>query len=100
LRSSAQRSSDIVARYGGDEFAVILPHMKKEDALDFAEQLRRRVLDMAFPHEYSSVVPYLTISLGVATIIPSEQSSIDELINAADQALYEAKKEHNKVVAL
>jgi diguanylate cyclase (GGDEF)-like protein len=100
LRASAQRSSDIVARYGGDEFAVILPHMKKEDALDFAEQLRRRVLDMAFPHEYSSAAPYLTISLGVATIIPSEQSSIEELINAADQALYEAKKEHNKVVAL
>lgn len=101
LRACTKRSSDTVARYGGDEFAIILPHMEKEDAVKFAEQLRKKVsklVSIPIPREYSSVLPDLTISLGVATIIPSPESSIKEFINAADQALYEAKKERNKIV--
>ncbi len=100
LRASAQRSSDIVARYGGDEFAIILPHLEKEEACQFAEKIRKRVLELAVPHEYSTVSPYLTISVGVHTIVPSDQSSIEEFIKTADEALYEAKKSHNKVVCL
>jgi len=100
LRASAQRSSDIVARYGGDEFAIILPHLEKEEACQFAEKIRKRVLELAIPHEYSTVSPYLTISVGVHTIVPSDQSSIEEFIKTADEALYEAKKSHNKVVCL
>jgi len=100
LRASAQRSSDIVARYGGDEFAIILPHMEKEEACQFAERIRRKVLELAIPHEYSSVSPYLTISVGVHTVVPSDQLSIEEFIKTADNALYEAKKSHNKVVCL
>lgn len=101
LKSCAKRSSDTVARYGGDEFTIILPHMEKEDAVNFAEQLRKRVLkEITIPHEYPSILTHLTISLGVATIIPSSESSIKEFINAADQALYEAKKERNKVVVM
>lgn len=97
LSSCARRSSDVVARYGGDEFTVLLPHVKKDNALQFAERLRSRIADKAIPHAYSPVAPYLTISLGVSTLIPSDQSSIREFILTADQALYEAKKEHNKV---
>lgn len=75
--------------------------MEKEDAVNFAEQLRKRVLkEITIPHEYPSILTHLTISLGVATIIPSSESSIKEFINAADQALYEAKKERNKVVVM
>jgi diguanylate cyclase (GGDEF)-like protein len=100
LRACVKRSSDIVARYGGDEFAVILPHMNKDNALQFADQLRKKVLESAIPHPFSPVSPYLTISAGVQTLIPSDELSIEELIRTADQALYEAKEEYNKVVSI
>lgn len=98
LSSCAERSSDIVARYGGEEFAVILTHMKKEGVLEFAEQLRKNVEQLAIPHMYSSISQHITISLGVYTVIPSDTSSIDEFIRTADKALYEAKKERNNIV--
>ena len=99
LSSSARRSSDTVARYGGEEFAVVLTHMEKESALKFAEQLRKRVEQLAIPHMYSSVSNYITISLGIHTVIPSDMLSIEQFIKIADKALYEAKKDRNKVVS-
>ena len=99
LSSSARRSSDTVARYGGEEFAVVLTHMEKESALKFAEQLRKRVEQLAIPHMYSSVSNYITISLGIYTVIPSDMLSIEQFIKTADEALYEAKKCRNKVIS-
>ncbi|OAA84926.1 GGDEF domain-containing protein [Clostridium ljungdahlii] len=99
LSSSARRSSDIVARYGGEEFAVVLTYMKKESVLEFAEQLRKKVEQLAIPHRYSSISNYITISLGICTVIPSDMLSIEQFIKNADEALYEAKKCRNKVVS-
>jgi diguanylate cyclase (GGDEF)-like protein len=98
LRACVKRSSDIVARYGGDEFAVILPHVNRDTAVQFADQIRKKVLELAIPHPFSPVSPYLTISAGVQTLIPSDELSIEKLIRTADQALYEAKKEHKPKV--
>lgn len=98
LSACARRSSDIVARYGGEEFAIILPHMKKESALEFAEQLRKKVEELAIPHTNSSISEYTTISLGVHTVVPSDASSIEQFIRTADKALYEAKKDRNNIV--
>lgn len=99
LSSCARRSSDIVTRYGGEEFAIILSSMKKDDAAQFAEQLRERVEQMAIPHIYSSISKHVTISLGVHTAIPSDTTSIEKFIKIADKALYEAKKDRNSIVA-
>lgn len=101
LSSCARRSSDTVARYGGEEFAIILPHMDKESALELAEQMRRKIEELAIPHEYSSISEYITISLGVCTTIPSERMSVEEFIGDADKALYEVKKSgrNNVIVA-
>jgi diguanylate cyclase (GGDEF)-like protein len=91
--------SDYVVRYGGEEFAVILPSLEKETATELAEEMRIRVENMKIRHEYSSVSNYVTISLGVYTVVPSENNSIDEFIRIADTALYAAKnEERNKVV--
>jgi diguanylate cyclase (GGDEF)-like protein len=98
LSACARNPSDIVSRYGGEEFAVILTYKEKESVLEFAEQLRKKVEQMAIPHMYSSISKYITISLGVYTLIPSDESSIEEFIRTADKALYQAKKERNNIV--
>jgi len=95
LTAYAKRSSDKVARYGGDEFVALLPHTDKEYALNLAEQMRKGVEEKSVPHLCSNVSDHVTISLGINTIIPSDESSIDEFISNTDKALYMAKKRRN-----
>jgi len=92
LNSVLGRAGDLVARYGGEEFAVILPGTDSLDAKSLAEKMRLRVESLGIIHVSSQVSEVLTISLGVATTIPTRGSLPDELISAADQALYGAKK--------
>ena len=95
LTVHAKRSSDKVARYGGDEFVILLPNTNKENALNLAEQMRKGVEEKSVPHLYSNVTDHVTISLGINTIIPSDESSIDEFLSSADKALYMAKRRCN-----
>jgi diguanylate cyclase (GGDEF)-like protein len=99
LTNCARCSPDTVARYGGDEFAVLLPYMDKENTYNLAEQMRRNVEKLNIEHAYSSTADHVTISLGVNTVIPSDKSSIEEFINTTDKALYKAKeKNRNNIV--
>lgn len=95
LTDFAKRSSDKVVRYGGDEFVVLLPHTNKENALNLAEQMRKGVEARFIRHLSSKVSDHVTISLGINTIIPSDESSIDEFISNTDKALYRAKARRN-----
>lgn len=87
-----KRAADLVARYGGEEFVVILPNTPPEGALKCAELLRTAVLSLAIPHPKSAVSPYVTLSLGVAALIPTSGNKPAILIAQADEALYQAKK--------
>lgn len=91
LQSVVHRADDCVARYGGEEFGIILPATSKEKALIVAERARQAVADLQIPHAQSSGKPYVTLSLGISCVIPSEDHSRKALIRDADQALYEAK---------
>ncbi len=91
LSETVQRSGDCVARYGGEEFAVILPATDEKGALRVAEKIRQTVENMGMEHTKSSVAPCVTLSLGVAAIIPSENETPEYLIKCADKALYAAK---------
>ena len=99
LSDCANRSSDMVARIGGEEFVILLPHFDGESALKLAEEMRKRVEKLAIPHFYSDVSDHVTISLGVNTIIPDGESSLEEFISEADKALYKAKETRNCAVS-
>lgn len=85
------RITDIAVRYGGEEFALILPYTDKEGARIKAERVRDRVEKSKFEKEETQPGGKVTISLGFATF-PSDVQSKDELIRKADAALYEAKR--------
>ena len=88
---SSLRASDFAARYGGEEFVTLLYESDKEGALVTAERIRAKVESLQIPHQSSQISPYVTVSLGMATFVPSEGSAPDHLINMADQMLYRAK---------
>jgi diguanylate cyclase (GGDEF)-like protein/PAS domain S-box-containing protein len=87
----ARRGGDCVARYGGEEFAVIMPVTGKKSAIYIAESIRQSVEKRAIAHSNSSVAPFVTLSLGVATVVPDDQGTPELLIKCADKALYLAK---------
>lgn len=91
LSSSIKRPLDFVARYGGEEFVVVLPETHKEGAIIIAEKIREDIESLRIIHEHSDVSPYVTISLGIQTILPEPSYSAENLINCADKALYKAK---------
>jgi diguanylate cyclase (GGDEF)-like protein len=88
----ARRPADLVARYGREELACILPDTKLEGALIVANCMREKVNGLMIKHERSQVTDHVTISLGVASLVPEQGKSWDDLIGAADKNLYEAKR--------
>lgn len=100
LDETFRRGGDLVARYGGEEFAVVLPGVDGRRAELYAERLRRRVWRLAIPYEVSQVADRVTISGGVATVPPGTLASADDLLRAADKALYRAKCQgRNRIAA-
>jgi len=84
-------SADLVARYGGEEFAVILPNTDTAGAVSVAERIGIAISELKMAHLLSPA-SYVTLSLGVASIIPSASKKPEELVMAADLALYQAKR--------
>lgn len=85
------RPADMTARYGGEEFGIIMPNTDLAGAQAVAERICMAVRDLAIPHAASPTAPGVTLSLGVAAVLPDSGSSLEALIAAADAALYQAK---------
>jgi len=92
LQLNAARSTDLVARYGGEEFALIMMTTPLAGACFMAEKLRVAVQNLQLVHGDSTVARHLTVSVGGASTIPQRDGSSLQLIEAADKALYEAKR--------
>jgi two-component system chemotaxis family response regulator WspR len=90
LTENLKRPADLAARYGGEEFAIVLPETTAEGALAVAESCRSHLQALAIEHPETEA-KVLSMSVGVATMVPSGQSSITNLIAMADKALYSAK---------
>ena len=89
LDDVVRRPADLAVRYGGEEFALVLPGTSEEGAAVLAERLRARMRELAVPHEDNDGRGVVTLSAGVATVIGSW--TVDEIVALADRALYEAK---------
>lgn len=99
LYHALHRPGDLVARWGGEEFGVLLPQTDLEGAVIVAERLRKAVWELEIPHESSPVAKVLTVSIGVAASKAGQPWSYDMLLQWADEAVYRAKAEgRNKVV--
>ncbi len=92
LENSLLRGGDLVMRYGGEEFVVLLPETDPEGALSVAERMRHEVEKLAIRHEFSATADVVTISFGVATVVPTDENSPSDLLEAADKMVYAAKE--------
>ncbi|OXC77947.1 diguanylate cyclase domain-containing protein [Caballeronia sordidicola] len=92
LSKTMRRPYDSIARYGGEEFACLLPKTDLVGAVKLAETMQRQVRALGIEHRGSQVGPVVTISLGVATAVPSENLEACDLLEAADKHLYHAKR--------
>lgn len=99
MASVVNRSLDLVARCGGEEFMLVLGNTALDDALTIAERTRQLIEDLAIPHKGSSTDSIVTLSCGVAGAVPQRGSHYDELVRLADRALYYAKENGRNVVA-
>jgi len=91
LSHGGQRETDLAARFGGEEFVVLLPHTGPRGALETARRIRERILALAIPH-VGAPGGFVTVSLGVACQAPSPHQCSDALVREADAALYRAKQ--------
>lgn len=92
LRTALKRAGDTVGRYGGEEFLVILPETPAQGAVMLAEEMRSRVEELRIEHTASQTNHHVTISLGLSSTIPTQETPAAKVIAAADRALYQAKR--------
>lgn len=92
VKQTLSRPQDIAARYGGEEFVCILPDTHLEGATYVARQILGEVISLRLEHASSAISDVVTVSLGVATVIPDMQSNPEKLVEAADAQLYAAKQ--------
>jgi diguanylate cyclase (GGDEF)-like protein len=99
LRQTFARAGEMVARIGGEEFAVLLPAMDAAQARMAAERLREALATRALPHSGSQVSPHITMSIGLAQYDPATMDRFETLLDQADRALYRAKSQGRNQVA-
>ncbi|MGZ8289994.1 MAG: diguanylate cyclase [Telluria sp.] len=101
LQAHAPRATDLAARYGGEEFVLLFAETSSSDAAALAETIRSHVEALQMPHPRSPSSEWITVSMGVATMIPTQLDHIEKLFVAADRAMYSAKEAgRNRVEAM
>lgn len=92
IRRALSRPHDLVARYGGEEFACLLPETALAGALTLGNMIEASVRELRLTHAASAVAPVVTVSIGVASVVPAQDTDLASLLQQADQCLYQAKR--------
>jgi diguanylate cyclase (GGDEF)-like protein len=98
ISTAMRRSTDLAARYGAEEFALLLPYTDAQGALRLTERIQSAVAALQIPHDRSPIHHHVTLSYGIASCTPSSATSFLELVSAADRALYRAQREGGHTV--
>jgi diguanylate cyclase (GGDEF)-like protein len=98
LKNTVSRPEDLVGRYGGEEFCVVLPNTDMDGAMHVAERIRIEVERLGIPHSGNSDKSVVTLSVGVSSHIPGLQAPSNQLLSEADKALYQAKMAGKNIV--
>ena len=90
------------ARYGGEEYSAVLPYTEAESAWHVLEEFRKKVIKLGVEHQYSNVLPVVTVSIGITAVNPAEEGiKLKEFLERADKALYQAKQQgRNRIILL
>ena len=99
LSSATRRSRDFFARFGGEEFILVLPETDELNAINIAERCRTLICKERIPHEKSEVIPMITVSLGVGTVTPTDNDDPIRFIEEVDRRLYQAKQRGRNCIA-
>lgn len=91
VSNSVRRPSDFVARYGGEEFYVVLPYTPINGAKKVADRIMQNIAALKIPHGDSQADAYLTVSIGLTSVIPAADTKVVNLLTICDTALYQAK---------
>jgi diguanylate cyclase (GGDEF)-like protein len=100
IRNAVKRPADLVARYGGEEFAVVLPDTEAKGAIHVAKEIRHHIKQLDLEHVESPIEGKISLSLGVASLIPDVNLTPATLISIADHALYQAKASGRDCICL
>lgn len=92
INKHARRANDLAARIGGEEFALIFPGIDENNALKLADSMVQEISKKHIPHLKSEITDHLTISIGVASIMPANDENWEQLVSKADAALYRSKR--------
>lgn len=92
LQSFARRPGDFASRFGGEEFVILYPQTEPDTAGALAGDILRSVSALKIEHRYSSVADHVTVSIGVASMAPAKGETPEQLVRAADHAMYLAKR--------
>ena len=90
LFNRVKRPYDVISRYGGEEFVLLLNQIKSEDAIKVSERIRSTIEKHIFSFEGKTI--HITVSIGLITLIPSAEHTLEYVVKMADEALYRAKK--------
>ena len=99
IHRTVGRASDLVSRYGGEEFVVVLGDTPLEGALQIAEQIRAAVESLGIPHKAAKYHQHVTLSIGVTSTLPTHDTQPETILIAADRAMYNAKRDGKNRVA-